>query len=58
VDAGKHIKIYGPRLEAVVEGEWNGQADPEAKRDEIERKYTPSSSNDDLGHFDIVIKGQ
>jgi hypothetical protein len=22
----------------------------------IERKYTPTSSDDDLGHFDLVIK--
>ena len=23
---------------------------------EIERKYTPTSSNDDKGHFDLVLK--
>lgn len=53
---GKHIKLWCPNPIAVKEGEWNGRADPESGKVEVERKYTPSSSDDDLGHFDLVIK--
>jgi len=53
---GKHIKFWCPNPRPVVEGEWNCRIDPEAGRDEIERKYTPSSSDRDLGRLDVVIK--
>jgi len=53
---GKHIKIWCENPKPVKEGEWNGRPDPEAGKKEIERKYTPSSSDDHLGYIDIVIK--
>merc|ERR1711953_580102 len=53
---GKHIKLYCPNRVGVVPGEWNGRADPEYEKKEIQRSYTPTSSDDDLGHFDLVVK--
>ena len=56
---GKHIKLFAPasRLpSASVDGEWNGRPDPEAGKTEIERKYTPTSSDLDLGVLDLVVK--
>ena len=56
---GKHIKLFAPasRLPvASVDGEWNGRPDPDAGKTEIERKYTPTSSDLDLGVLDLVIK--
>ena len=34
----------------------NGREDPEAEVGEIQRSYTPTSSEEDLGHLDLVIK--
>ena len=48
--------MYAPSPKGAVAGQWNGQDDPEQARDEIERKYTPTTSDDDLGHVDLVIK--
>lgn len=53
---GKHFTVFAPNKAGVVEGEWNGRPDPEAAKAEISRKYTPTSSDDDKGHFDLVIK--
>ena len=56
---GKHIKLFAPAgrlVGASVAGEWNGRADPEASKGEIERKYTPTSSDLDLGILDLVVK--
>jgi len=53
---GKHIKVYCPNPKGVVEGKWNNQDDPEAHLEEIQRSYTPTSSDDDLGYVDFVIK--
>jgi len=53
---GKHIKFWCPNPEPVNPGEWNGREDLEAGKEQVERKYTPSSSDEDLGHFDVVIK--
>jgi len=53
---GKHIKLYCPNRVGVVPGEWNGQKDAEYEKKEIQRSYTPTSSDDDLGHFDLVVK--
>lgn len=39
-----------------VPGQWNGREDPEADAKEIERKYTPTSSDADVGYCDLVIK--
>ena len=53
---GKHFKIFTKNFEGVEKGKWNGRDDPEADKDEIQRSYTPTSSDDDKGHFDLVIK--
>mmetsp|Transcript_18224 Transcript_18224/g.29639 ORF Transcript_18224/g.29639 Transcript_18224/m.29639 type:complete len:736 (-) Transcript_18224:23-2230(-) len=53
---GKHIKFWCPTPKPVKEGEWNGRADTESALHEIERKYTPSSCDADLGYIDVVIK--
>jgi cytochrome-b5 reductase len=53
---GKHLKVFAPNVLGVKEGEWNGRPDPEAGKPEIFRPYTPTSSDDDAGHFDLVIK--
>jgi len=37
-------------------GEWNGREDKEADANEIERKYTPVTSEDDKGMFELVVK--
>jgi len=39
-----------------VKGEWNGRPDAEDGRTEIERKYTPTSSDKDVGYFDLMLK--
>ena len=53
---GKHIKVYAPNATGKKAGEWNGRADPETVSPEIERKYTPTTSDDDRGFADLVIK--
>ena len=53
---GKHLKVYAPNTRAVVGTQWNGRNDPEAHAAEIERKYTPTTSDDDIGFVDLVIK--
>jgi len=53
---GKHFKIFAPSPKGAVAGKWNGQDDEEQSRSEIERKYTPTTSDDDLGRVDLVIK--
>lgn len=53
---GKCIKVFGPNKAGVKQGEWNGRPDSETGEDEIERKYTPTSSDSDLGYFDLVVK--
>lgn len=53
---GKHIKIYGKTPKGKVPGEWNGKPIPDHEKETYERKYTPTSSDMDLGYFDLVIK--
>eukprot|EP00005_Dracoamoeba_jomungandri_P000355 CAMPEP_0174256422 /NCGR_PEP_ID=MMETSP0439-20130205/5653_1 /TAXON_ID=0 /ORGANISM="Stereomyxa ramosa, Strain Chinc5" /LENGTH=288 /DNA_ID=CAMNT_0015339015 /DNA_START=144 /DNA_END=1010 /DNA_ORIENTATION=+ len=53
---GKHFKLYCPNAVGCVEGQWNGREDPEAGKKEIVRSYTPVSSDDDTGFFELVIK--
>merc|ERR1712137_517294 len=53
---GKHFKVYCPNRVGVVPGQWNGREDPEYEKKEIQRSYTPTTSNDDLGYFDLVVK--
>lgn len=53
---GKHIKVFAPNKKGVKEGEWNGRPDAEAGREEIERKYTPVSSDQDRGYFELMLK--
>ena len=39
-----------------VLGQWNGRDDLEKDKDEIERKYTPTTSDDEIGYVDLVVK--
>lgn len=48
--------MYCANPQGSVPGKWNGQDDPEANSKEIQRSYTPTSSDDDLGYVDFVIK--
>ena len=52
---GKHLKFFAPNVKGVKEGEWNGRPDPD-QGEEIQRSYTPTSCDADLGHFDLVVK--
>lgn len=49
---GQHIKIFCPNPST---GQWNGKEDLELDG-EIERKYTPTSSDRDSERFDLVVK--
>jgi len=53
---GKHIKVFCPNPEPSEPGKWNKKEDKESGKEEIERKYTPVSSNLMLGKFELVIK--
>lgn len=53
---GKHFKIYCKNPAGKVKGQWNGRDDPEDDAEEIERKYTPCTSDDEIGYVDLVIK--
>jgi len=53
---GKHFKLFAPAPKGVVDGQWNGRDDPEDGEKEIERKYTPTTSDDEVGYVDLVIK--
>lgn len=53
---GKHVKIYAPNVEGTVPGKWNGRDDGEHGRTEIERNYTPVSSDETTGHVDLIVK--
>jgi len=53
---GKHLKIFCPNPKGKVDGQWNGREDNDVGETEIERKYTPTTSDDTVGHVDLVIK--
>jgi len=53
---GKHFKLFCPNAVGKVKGQWNGREDPEDGETEIERKYTPTTSDDEIGYVDLVIK--
>lgn len=54
---GKHVTLYAPNPQRCLEtGTWNGRPDPDKGRKEILRTYTPITSNDVVGHFDLMIK--
>jgi len=53
---GKHFKLYCPNPKGKEAGMWNGREDGEAGETEIERKYTPTTSDDEVGYVDLVIK--
>lgn len=53
---GKHFKVFAPIRAGVVAGEWNGREDPEASASEIQRSYTPTTSDSTRGHVELVIK--
>lgn len=52
---GKHISIYAPNPAAGC-GTWNGRDDKEKDKQEIDRKYTPTTSDEAAGYVDLVIK--
>ena len=52
---GKHFKVFAPNPKGVVEGEWNGRPETE-KGIEVERAYTPTSSDSNVGYMDLVVK--
>eukprot|EP00614_Pseudopedinella_elastica_P030591 CAMPEP_0172613204 /NCGR_PEP_ID=MMETSP1068-20121228/40529_1 /TAXON_ID=35684 /ORGANISM="Pseudopedinella elastica, Strain CCMP716" /LENGTH=349 /DNA_ID=CAMNT_0013417595 /DNA_START=11 /DNA_END=1060 /DNA_ORIENTATION=- len=53
---GGCIKFFAPNVTGVVAGQWNGREDSEKDHKEIERKYTPTTSDLHKGYFDLVIK--
>ena len=56
---GQHLKIYAPASglpTASVDGQWNGRDDLEKESAQIERKYTPTTSEEDVGFVDLVVK--
>ena len=53
---GKHFKVFAPNPKPIILGEWNGRDDPEADKAEVTRAYTPVSSDDNPGFFDLVVK--
>jgi len=56
---GKHIKITCPNpsdSERKEPNKWNGRDDTEAHLKEVTRSYTPTSSEDDIGYFDLIVK--
>ncbi|CAL1143997.1 unnamed protein product [Cladocopium goreaui] len=54
---GKHLAIYAPNpAKCISSGLWNGKPDPDKGKEEIERKYTPVTGNEQPGYVDLVIK--
>jgi cytochrome-b5 reductase len=55
---GKHVKVFVPNRAAAptTPGLWNGREDKELAHVELERKYTPTSLDADLGVMDLVVK--
>jgi len=53
---GKHIKLIFPNLVGVKPGKWNGRDDKDFGRKEVSRNYTPTTSDNDHGYFDLVLK--
>jgi cytochrome-b5 reductase len=55
---GKHVKVFAPNRGAAptTPGLWNGREDNEVAHVELERKYTPTSLDADLGVMDLVVK--
>jgi len=53
---GKHFKLFCPNPTGKEKGKWNGRDDPEDGESEIERKYTPTTSDADVGYVDLIIK--
>lgn len=53
---GKHFKIYMPNIAGKEPGKWNGRDDPTASSKEVERAYTPTSCDENVGCVDLVVK--
>ena len=53
---GKHVKVIVPNLQGTEAGKWNGRDDPEAGKPFVERAYTPTSSDNDPGYIDLLVK--
>jgi len=45
-----------PNLDGQEAGLWNGRPDKEAGKSVITRSYTPTSSDEDVGFVDLVVK--
>ncbi|CAD7969441.1 unnamed protein product [Amoebophrya sp. A25] len=52
---GKHFKIFAPNP-GKGQDTWNGREDPESKKADIERAYTPVTGDETLGYVDLVVK--
>lgn len=52
--AGKHLKLRCPNT--FKQETWNNAPNTEQDKEFIERKYTPISDEDQLGHFELIIK--
>lgn len=53
---GMHFKLFCPNPKGSEAGKWNGREDPEDGVDVIERKYTPTTSDKEIGYVELVIK--
>jgi len=53
---GKHVKLILPNLLGKDSGKWNGRDDPELGKPHVERAYTPTSSDNDPGYIDLLVK--
>ena len=54
---GKHMVLYAPNAQTCLSSKkWNGKEDPDKGAQVIERKYTPVTGDETLGHVDLVIK--
>ena len=53
---GACLKFFCPNVTGSTAGLWNGRPDAEKDEAEVERKYTPTSSDRQKGSFDLVVK--
>jgi cytochrome-b5 reductase len=53
---GGCLKFICHNVTGVKAGQWNGRDDAEYEEEEVERKYTPVTSDSDKGYFEVVIK--
>jgi len=56
LDPGQHLRIFMPNARGVEPGKWNGKPDPEDGAAEVWRAYSPVSTNEDFGMFEIAVQ--